>query len=79
MYLLINGSVRKMKKGITIEYIQSKYPDKKIEKCCKPPSMETLEEWMSDCGAESIDGCWTEPDGYCEHGYPSWPLALGYI
>lgn len=79
MYMIINGSVRKMKKGITVEFMQNKYPEAKIEKCHKPPSMATLEAWSNDCGCEAIDGCWVEPDGTCEHGKPSWLLALGYI
>ena len=27
----------------------------------------------------AIDGCDVEPDGECEHGYPSWPMVLGLI
>lgn len=26
---------------------------------------------------EAIDGCAVEPDGQCEHGYPSKPAAIG--
>lgn len=43
------------------------------------PSMEQLEEWVFDSGCESTDGCWVEPDGECEHGYPSWFIYLGLI
>lgn len=25
------------------------------------------------------EGCYVEPDGHCEHGHPSVPLALGVI
>jgi len=27
----------------------------------------------------ATDGCTIEPDGVCEHGYPSWLMYLGYI
>lgn len=43
------------------------------------PDDDTLEEWMDEGGAEALDGCWVEPDGYCEHGSPSWLLHLGLI
>jgi hypothetical protein len=41
------------------------------------PDWETLEEWLLEDGAcEALDGCWTEPDGVCPHGYPSWLRVL---
>lgn len=43
------------------------------------PNLRTLEEWLDDGVAEATDGCRVEPDGYCEHGKPSWFLALGLI
>lgn len=43
------------------------------------PSLEQLEEWMSESGCETPDGCWVEPDGTCEHGQRSWLLILGMI
>ena len=68
--------VRTLKSGITLSQYQEKYPNAiKVRK----PSISTLERWMSDCGCESIDGCWVEPDGTCEHGQESWLLALGLI
>jgi hypothetical protein len=69
--------VRKLKEGITLEQYQAKRPDA-IE-VRKPPCIKTLEKWSSDCGCKAIDGCWVEPDGICEHGKPSWLLALNYI
>jgi len=78
-WMVIDGSVRKMKPGITLAFMQDKYPDKRIDKCHKPPSINQMEEWMGECGCESLDGCWVEPDGTCEHGQPSWMLALGFI
>jgi len=78
-YMIIDGSVRKMQPEITLEYMQEKYPERKIEKCCAPPSIKTMEKWASDCGSKTPCGCWVEPDGHCEHGNPSWLLALGFI
>lgn len=45
------------------------------------PSMDQLEEWVFDsvCEAACADGCMVEPDGYCEHGNPSWLMQLGLI
>jgi len=43
------------------------------------PSIEQMQSWMSEGGAEARDGCWVEPDGTCEHGSPSWLLAIGVI
>jgi len=43
------------------------------------PSVEKLEEWLSEGGAEATDGCWVEPDGICQHGHQSWLLLLGMI
>jgi hypothetical protein len=43
------------------------------------PSFEELEEQNHDCIVECTDGCFAEPDGECEHGYPSWLLQLGVI
>jgi hypothetical protein len=44
------------------------------------PSLEELQRQLEeDGGCEAIDGCLVEPDGTCEHGQPSWLLALGLI
>jgi hypothetical protein len=43
------------------------------------PPLEQLLEWQEEDGCEATDGCWVEPDGRCEHGKPSWLLALGLI
>jgi hypothetical protein len=44
------------------------------------PSLEELQRQLEeDGGCEAIDGCFVEPDGTCEHGQPSWLLALGLI
>ena len=43
------------------------------------PKQSTLEKWAGDTICKATDGCRVEPDGICEHGHPSWLLALGYI
>lgn len=43
------------------------------------PDDELLGLWVVDGIAEATDGCPIEPDGVCEHGYPSWLLYLGLI
>ena len=41
--------------------------------------LEQLQEWEADGGCEATDGCWVEPDGHCEHGEPSWMVALDLL
>ena len=43
------------------------------------PSLDQLMAWTDEGGAEATDGCWVEPDGYCEHGHASWLIVLGMI
>jgi hypothetical protein len=43
------------------------------------PDNEQLGEWVCDSTCESLDGCTVEPDGTCEHGFPSWLLAMGLM
>ena len=47
----------------------------------KPPDVDTLIEWEAEGGCEAAcpHHCWTEPDGVCAHGNPSWLLKLGLI
>ena len=70
------GKIRTLKAGITLDKYKE-YDSQAIK--VNKPSMATLESWSSECGCKAIDGCWVEPDGTCEHGYPSWLLALNYI
>ena len=69
--------VRTLKEGVTLEQYQVKHPD--AIKVRKPPCESKLMAWANDGGCEAVDGCWTEPDGTCEHGLPSWMLALNMI
>jgi len=44
------------------------------------PSLEELHRQLEeDGGGAATDGCFVEPDGSCDHGQPSWLLALGPI
>ena len=43
------------------------------------PGMKSLADWSLDGVCEATDGCRIEPDGHCEHGYPSWLLVFGII
>jgi hypothetical protein len=43
------------------------------------PSIEQLQEWSNDGTCETPLGNTTEPDGYDEHGCPSWMLIMGLI
>lgn len=45
----------------------------------KQPNMHTIESAVCDGVCESILGQTVEPDGYDDHGFPSWLLALGVI
>jgi len=64
-------------------YQNKKYP---IEKTNWPsptteePDLDTLQDWMfADGICEATDGCIVEPDGECEHGYPSWLIYKSLI
>ena len=69
--------VRRLREGVLLDQYKVKHPNAIQVK--KPPSTATLEKWSSDCGCKALDGCWVEPDGECQHGLPSWLLALNYI
>lgn len=45
----------------------------------KVPSMKRIDRWVHDSVCESVFGNTCEPDGYGEHGEPSWLLALGLV
>lgn len=68
---------RKLKEGISLESYQLKRSD--AFECGKMPDLEQLEEWESEGVCETPDGCFTEPDGTCSHGLPSWLIIAGVI
>jgi len=43
------------------------------------PTIRCLERQMDNGVVETPDGCWVEPDGHCQHGFPSWLLLAGLI
>lgn len=43
----------------------------------KPPSVKSMTKWVCDGIAKTPDGCRTEPDGCCEHGFNSWLILMG--
>lgn len=46
----------------------------------RAPSIAALQRQLSERGqVKATDGCWTDPDGTCEHGAESWLLELGLI
>jgi hypothetical protein len=56
------------------------HPNRKEVNPMRRPSLKELQRQLEeDGGCEAIDGCLVEPDGTCEHGQPSWLLALGLI
>lgn len=54
-----------------------RHPDAIV--CKSQPGVQTLNKWANDSFCKALDGCKVEPDGICQHGAPSWLLALGYI
>jgi hypothetical protein len=55
-------------------------PNRKEVNRMRRPSLEELQRQVEEeGGCEATDGCFVEPDGYCEHQQPSWLLALGLI
>jgi hypothetical protein len=54
---------------------QRPYPEPEIP----TPSMDELLDMVHEGVVEATDGCDVEPDGMCEHGHPSWLLAMDMI
>jgi hypothetical protein len=70
--LLVTDAIDEMRTVLGIR----RWPEPTVE----TPDLATLEEWLwEDGGCEATDGCWTDPDGICPHGHPSWLLRLGLI
>ena len=68
--------IKTLKEGVTLEQYQERYPDAiKV----KVPSAKRLERMMCEERYEAIDVCEVEADGICEHGFPSWLMAMGLI
>lgn len=44
------------------------------------PDDDRLADFVMDSVCEATDGCDNiEPDGWCEHGHPSWLIQLGLV
>ena len=43
------------------------------------PETLLLHEWAWMGVVDALDGCRVEPDGYCEHGTPSWLVAVAFL
>ncbi len=71
------GRIRVLKPEINPIDYERNHPD--AVRLNHVPCLKTIERWVNDCGCESLDGCWVEADGTCEHGMPSWALAMGMI
>ena len=76
-YVFRAGRIRLLKEDVNLTEYFTKHPD--AYKIPKPPSVQRLEEWDNEGYCESLDGCRVEPDGTCEHGKPSWLIAMGWI
>jgi hypothetical protein len=55
------------------------HPGEEVNRMRRPSLEELQRQVEEDGGCEATDGCFVEPDGTCEHGQPSWLLALGLI
>ena len=51
------------------------YPEPTVAR----PTDDELWGYVFDGVCVATDGCTIEPDGVCQHGYPSWLLYLGLI
>jgi hypothetical protein len=46
----------------------------------QPPAVQDLWDFVDEYGlCLATDGCWVAPEETCEHGYPSWLVALGLL
>jgi hypothetical protein len=54
------------------------WPEK--DEPAQPPAVQDLWDWLDEYGkCLATDGCWTDVDGTCEHGHPSWLVVLGLV
>lgn len=74
------GSIRLLKPEVNFnEYIErQKEKGFQVIKT-KKPSYNTLEKWVDNGVAKSVDGCRVELDGSCSHGFPSLVRVLGLV
>jgi len=69
-----SGLLRTLQPGKDMEEYLRKYPD--AYPITQLPSITQLEYWYITDKAKAVDGCVCQAEAYCEHGQPSWLLAL---
>ncbi len=70
--------VIRLKDGVAPREFEKRFPDARPVN--PPPAISEMESWLCDDGiCESLDGCHVEPDGQCEHGFPSWLMYYGMV
>ena len=79
-YALRKPEPPKAAPGTVGAVLEARARDDFIREKLKEPPMDRIQQMVFDeIPCEALDGCIVEPDGQCEHGYPSWPVALGII
>jgi len=74
------GIIKIPKENIDLNAYKSRHKDKGINLIFfNKPSNNTIENWIDNGIACSIDGCRIELDGICEHGYPSILRVMGMV
>ena len=76
-YVYRANKIRLLKEGVDLAEYFTKHPE--AIKISKPPCESTLERWDNEGYCKALDGCHVEPDGTCEHGLPSWLMAMNWI
>lgn len=71
----------RVKEGILVEaFIQRRLDNGWIPyRMGMVPSWRRIEKMCEDGIAKATDGCQVEPDGTCQHGFPSWVIVAGVI
>jgi len=75
----VNGGKGWYQYAVIVCDVEGCYHESQVAPHWFEPDLTTLMEWDEEGGCETLDGCWVEPDGRCEHGFPSWLRWKGYI
>ncbi len=80
IYVYVPGKLKifRLKEGVDPYKFKIKHPGC-IVTTKTPPTIGTMNKWIADGIGRTPDGCKTEPDGYCRHGWPSFLLLKGMI
>lgn len=68
--------LKTLKVGVTVEKYRELYPSARV---VRVPGLKSLENMSFNGIARAVDGCRIEPDGDCQHGFPSWLKVMGVI